>query len=100
GCSTLIEGMPCYSLGAGTAITPWDWSFALSEEEAEAKLSACPENAVLLSHSPPKGHVDKGLGSEAVLRAAENKHARLVLCGHIHELWGEQSQIGDIRVMN
>ena len=89
--------MPFFGLGAGVPVTPWDWSFDLTEEEAEAKLAACPEGAVLLSHSPPKGHVDKGLGSEAVLRAAEHKQPRLVLCGHIHELWGEHSQVGDLR---
>jgi Icc-related predicted phosphoesterase len=97
---TEIDGIPFFGLGAGVPVTPWDWSFDLTEEEAEAKLAACPERAVLLSHSPPKGHVDKGLGSEAVLRAAEQKQPRFVLCGHIHELWGSESRIGDVRVMN
>jgi Icc-related predicted phosphoesterase len=95
-----IEGIDFFGIGAGVPVTPWEWSFDLTEDEAEAKLSACPENAVLLSHSPPKGHVDKGLGSEAVLRAAEGKRPRLVLCGHIHELWGQESRIGEARVMN
>jgi uncharacterized protein len=97
---TEIDGVPFFGLGAGVPVTPWDWSFDLTEEEAEAKLAACPDGAVLLSHSPPKGHVDKGLGSEAVLRAAERKHPRLVLCGHIHELWGQESQIDGARVCN
>jgi Icc-related predicted phosphoesterase len=100
GGGTEIDGVPFYGIGAGIPVTPWDWSFDLTEEEAEAKLSACPESAVLLSHSPPKGHVDKGLGSEAVLRAAEGKRPRLVLCGHIHELWGQESRIAEARVMN
>jgi Icc-related predicted phosphoesterase len=95
-----IEGIPFFGIGAGIPVTPWDWSFDLTEEEAEARLSACPENAVLLSHSPPKGHVDKGLGSQAVLRAAESKQPRLVLCGHIHEMWGQESRINEARVMN
>jgi uncharacterized protein len=97
---TEVDGVQFFGLGAGVPVTPWDWSFDLTEEEAEAKLAACPEGAVLLSHSPPKGHVDKGLGSEAVLRAAEQKHPRLVLCGHIHELWGQESRAGDVRVLN
>jgi Icc-related predicted phosphoesterase len=100
GDGTEIDGTAFFGLGAGVPVTPWDWSFDLAEEDAEAKLSECPEGAVLLSHSPPKGHVDKGLGSEAVLHAAEEKHPKLVLCGHIHELWGQESRIGDVRVMN
>jgi Icc-related predicted phosphoesterase len=58
------------------------------------------EGAVLLSHSPPKGHVDKGLGSTAVLRAAQEKGARAVLCGHILEEWGGESRIGETLVRN
>ena len=100
GGGTEMEGIPFFGIGAGIPVTPWDWSFDLTEEEADAKLAACPENAVLLSHSPPKGHVDKGLGSAAVLRAAEDKQPRLVLCGHIHELWGQESRIAQARVMN
>jgi uncharacterized protein len=98
--ATEIDGVPFFGLGGGVPVTPWDWSFDLTEEEAEEKLAACPEDAVLLSHSPPKGHVDKGLGSEAVLRAAERKRPRVVLCGHIHELWGQESRLGDARVLN
>jgi uncharacterized protein len=95
-----IDGVAFFGLGAGVPTTPWDWSFDLTEEEAEAKLAACPPDAVLLSHSPPKGHVDKGLGSEAVLRAAQEKRPRAVLCGHIHELWGRESLIGETPVLN
>jgi uncharacterized protein len=97
---TEIEGVSFFGLGAGVPVTPWDWSFDLTEEEAESMLARCPEGAALLSHSPPKGHVDKGLGSEAVLRAAERKRPRIVLCGHIHELWGQESRIGDAPVLN
>jgi len=93
-----LDGVEFFGLGAGVPTTPWDWSFDLTDEEAEAMLAEMPDGAVLLSHSPPKGHVDKGLGSVAVARAGER--ARAVLCGHIHELWGEQSQIGDTLVRN
>jgi Icc-related predicted phosphoesterase len=95
-----VGGVRFFGLGAGVPVTPWDWSFDLTEEAAAGMLAACPKDAVLLSHSPPKGHVDKGLGSEAVLRAAEEKHPRALLCGHIHELWGQESQIGDTPVRN
>ena len=57
---------------------------------------------MLVSHSPPKGHVDgpRSLGSEAVLQAIEDKRPRVVICGHIHESAGEESTIGPIRVLN
>lgn len=95
-----VEGVSFFGLGAGVPTTPWDWSFDLTEEEAEGMLAGMPEGAVLLSHSPPKGHVDKGLGSAAVARAAERKQARAVLCGHIHEEWGNESRIGETFVRN
>lgn len=95
---TEVDGVPFFGLGAGVPTTPWDWSFDLTDEQAEEMLAGMPEGAVLLSHSPPKGHVDKGLGSEAVARAGER--ARAVLCGHIHEQWGGESRIGDALVRN
>ena len=100
-----IEGVDFYGLGAGVPITPWDWSFDLDEAEAEERLSGCPQGAVLVSHSPPRGHCDRSgsgqeLGSEAVLGAIESKRPRLVLCGHIHESWGCESTVGESTVIN
>jgi uncharacterized protein len=95
-----IDGVSFFGIGGGVPTTPWDWSFDLTEDEAAAKLAELPAGAVLLSHSPPKGHVDKGLGSVAVLEAAERTGARAVLCGHIHEQWGGESRIGATLVRN
>jgi len=95
-----VDGVPFFGLGAGVPTTPWSWSFDLTEEEAAEKLSGCPDGAVLVVHSPPKGHVDNGLGSEAVLRAIEERRPRLVVCGHVHEQWGNESQVGGVRVLN
>jgi Icc-related predicted phosphoesterase len=86
-------------------VTPWDWSFDLTEEEAAAKLAGCPDGCVLAVHSPPRGHVDvsgagEHLGSVAVLDAIVAKEPRLALCGHIHESWGERSAIGPTEVVN
>jgi len=100
GDSAEIDGVPFFGIGGGIPTTPWDWSFDLTEEEAANMLATLPEHAVLLSHSPPKGHVDKGLGSTAVLEAAQAKQARAVLCGHIHEEWTNESLIGDTLVRN
>jgi uncharacterized protein len=100
GSGTTIDGVDLYGLGGGIPTTPWDWSFDLTEDEAANMLVPLPEQAVLLSHSPPKGHVDKGLGSTSILEAAQSKHARAVLCGHIHEQWTNESHIGDTLVRN
>ncbi|MBW8059298.1 MAG: serine/threonine protein phosphatase, partial [Solirubrobacterales bacterium] len=66
-----IEGAEFYGLGAGVPITPWDWSFDLDDEEAAAMLAPCPEDAILVLHSPPQGHCDTNgagqhFGSEAL----------------------------------
>jgi Icc-related predicted phosphoesterase len=100
-----IDGVSFFGLGAGVPVTPWDWSFDLTEEEAAQRLAGCPEDCVLAVHSPPRGHVDMSsrgehLGSVAVLDAIVTKHPRLALCGHIHEAWGERSMIGPTEVIN
>lgn len=95
-----LDGTAFFGLGAGVPVTPWDWSFDLTEEEAEARLAGCPEGAVLVLHSPPQGHVDKGLGSQAILGAIERKRPPLAVCGHIHECWGRESSVGATRVLN
>ena len=105
GGGTEIDGVAFFGLGAGVPITPWDWSFDLTEEAAAELLEACPEGCVLAVHSPPRGRVDvsgagRHLGSEAVLRAIERTRPRLALCGHIHESWGMESRIGPTPVIN
>jgi Icc-related predicted phosphoesterase len=99
-----IAGVEFFGLGAGVPVTPWEWSFDLDEDEAARMLSGLSEGAVLVVHSPPRGHVDtsggRHLGSEAVLRAIETKRPPLALCGHIHESWGAESTIGRTRVVN
>ncbi|MGH2963447.1 MAG: metallophosphoesterase family protein [Solirubrobacterales bacterium] len=99
-----IDGVSFFGLGAGVPVTPWEWSFDLDEGAAERMLAGCPAGAVLVSHSPPKGHVDTSagahLGSEAVLRSIEAKRPPLALCGHIHESWREEDEIGPTRVIN
>jgi Icc-related predicted phosphoesterase len=95
-----LDGVRFFGLGAGVPVTPWDWSFDLTEEEAEHELAGCPPGSVLVLHSPPRGHVDDGLGSAAILRAIEEKRPPLAVCGHIHQCWGQESRIGDTRVLN
>lgn len=101
-----IDGVSFWGLGAGVPVTPFGpWSFDLSEEDAEALLADCPEGAVLVTHSPPRGHVDvagggEHLGSRAVLDAIHRARPPLVVCGHIHACWGQESDVDGTRVVN
>jgi Icc-related predicted phosphoesterase len=105
GGGTTIDGVEFYGLGAGIPVTPWEWSFDLDDDLARERLVACPEGAVLVLHSPPKGHCDSGgdgthFGSPALLEAIEAKRPRLAVCGHIHESWGCESAIDGTPVRN
>ena len=100
-----VSGREFFGLGAGIPITPWDWSFDLSDEEATAALADCPEGAVMVLHSPPQGHCDVSgagdhLGSPALAAAIERLQPPLAVCGHIHESWGERSRIGATEIAN
>jgi uncharacterized protein len=95
-----IDGVSFFGLGAGIPTTPWDWSFDLSDDEAAERLEACPEGGILVVHSPPKGHLDKGFGSEAILQTIEAKLPRIAVFGHIHECQGEQERLGATLLAN
>jgi Icc-related predicted phosphoesterase len=102
---TTIDGLEFFGLGAGVPVTPWEWSFDLDDEAATEMLTACPENAVLVLHSPPRDHCDSAgdgshFGSPALLQAIEQKRPRLAVCGHIHESWGCESQVGPTPIRN
>lgn len=103
--SVEIAGTTFFGLGAGVPTTPWEWSFDLSDEEAEEMLEPCPEGAVLVVHSPPQGHCDRSsggdhLGSHAILDTIARRRPPLAVCGHIHEAWGERSQVGPTEIAN
>ncbi len=102
---TTIDGIEFFGLGAGIPVTPWEWSFDLDDKAATEMLAACPEGAVLVLHSPPRDHCDSAsdgtnFGSPALLRAIEEKRPRLAVCGHIHESWGCESQVGPTQIRN
>ncbi len=100
------SGIPFFGIGGGIPITPFgSWSFDFSENDAARLLKACPVGAVLISHSPPKGTVDRAssgqsLGSTAVRDAIVRLQLRLVVCGHIHACAGERATIGSTPVVN
>lgn len=100
-----LDGVSFWGVGGATPVTPFGaWSFDLDEDDAGVLLAECPEGAVLVTHSPPYGHVDTAggehLGSRAVLEAIERASPRLVVCGHIHACWAQESTVGSTRIVN
>ncbi|MEL6330156.1 MAG: metallophosphoesterase [Planctomycetota bacterium] len=106
GGSVELDGVTFFGLGAAVPQTPFgSWSVDLSEREAARLLAACPPDAVLVTHSPPLGHCDRASsgsphGSSAILACVERTRPRLVLCGHIHDSWGETSRLGPTEICN
>lgn len=106
GQGTDINGVSFFGLGGGVPVTPFgDWSFDLSEEQATKLLEACPDQAVLVSHSPPKGLVDRSssgqsLGSTAVRETLILRNLKLVVSGHIHASAGKSTMLNVTPVVN
>ncbi len=100
-----VGGVSFWGLGGGVPVTPFGpWSFDLGEDEARSLLAGCPEGAVLVTHSPPFGHVDESggrhLGSSAILETVERARPCLVVCGLIHGCWRQESLEGETRIVN
>lgn len=101
-----IAGWPIFGIGGGIPVTPFgSWSYDFSEKEAAELLQNCPAEAIIISHSPPKGAVDvsssgQSLGSTAVYETILNKNPKLVVCGHIHESGGQKTHIQQTLVIN
>lgn len=101
-----IGGLALFGLGYGIPPTPFGaWSCDLDEASAAAMLDECRGADILITHSPPKGVGDVtsqggSVGSEAIRSAIARIQPKLAVCGHIHDSWGNEGQIGDTRVVN
>ncbi|RME14732.1 MAG: serine/threonine protein phosphatase [Alphaproteobacteria bacterium] len=101
-----ISGIRIFGIGGGIPVTPFgSWSWDLTEQQAEALLAGAEGAEVIVSHSPPKGVADRtstgqSVGSSALRAAIERFRPRLVLCGHVHDCWGQDGMIGRTRVRN
>ncbi len=102
-----IGGVKMFGLGYSVPPPPFGegWSCNLDEAEAEAMLAQCKAADILISHSPPRGVADRtsagqSVGSLAVAEAIRRVQPELVLCGHIHDSWGEEGRIGATRIFN
>ena len=106
GSGVTVAGLQFFGIGGGIPVTPFgSWSYDFTEELATELLAGCPEDCVLVSHSPPKGAVDvsssgRTLGSSAVRKTILRQHPRLVVCGHIHASAGRQATLGSSPVIN
>ncbi|MBE1285740.1 MAG: serine/threonine protein phosphatase [Rhodobacteraceae bacterium] len=101
-----VEGLRVFGLGYGVPVTPFgSWSCDLSELEAATLLAPCETVDILITHSPPKGVADRtssgvSVGSTAIRAAIERVEAKVALCGHVHDCWGERGIIGNTEVIN
>ncbi|MCA9125110.1 MAG: hypothetical protein KDB11_33270, partial [Planctomycetales bacterium] len=106
GSGTELDGIKFWGVGGAIPITPFgSWSYDFSEDDGRRLLADCPARAILVSHSPPKGVLDKSsrgqsLGSEAVLEAVEKSQPLLVVCGHIHDSSGQCELLGSTTAVN
>ena len=83
----------------------FSWNASETEEQAAKMLTECPQNAVLLTHTPPQGVADLQRngdheGSMAIYEATLRLAPKLLLCGHIHHAWGSHGKIGSTDVQN
>lgn len=106
GNSVEIKGITFFGIGGGIPTTPFGpWSVDLSEHDARRLLTASFSEFVFVTHSPPLGCLDalandQHVGSEAVRTFVGKARPLFVVCGHIHENAGQQSDSGGIPVIN
>lgn len=102
-----IDGVRIAGIGCAIPpLPPMPWgSYDMTEDAAGAVLAEFSGVDVLVSHSPPKGAVDVhdtagSFGSVAVRDWVREAQPTLVLCGHIHDCWGQEAMISKTRVCN
>ena len=106
GSGTVAGGVPIWGVGGAIPVTPFgSWSYDFTEEEAAELLAGCSTGGILVSHSPPRGLVDRSsrgenLGSHAVREVIDQTAPRLVVCGHIHESAGQQAELNATTIVN
>jgi len=117
-------GVVCHTL-IGTSVEidgvrflgfPWvpsftgEWNREEDEQDIYNRLDEIDigANDVLISHGPPRGHVDVNawgemcgsLALEEKLRSLRRHRLSFVLCGHIHECAGNASMLNGIGIYN
>lgn len=104
GCT--LDGVEFWGVGGAIPVTPFgSWSYDFDEQQGADLLDGCPSGAVLVVHSPPLDTVDTDStgrirGSHSVRQTVTEKQPSVVICGHIHDDWGKQVQLGRSRIFN
>lgn len=84
---TTLNGMVIW----GSPWTPpfYNWAFMREEADLENIFAQIPLNTdILVTHGPPFGTLDDGLGSKALKNRLQTVKPKLHFFGHIHEGYG------------
>ncbi len=106
GAGCTINQVAFWGVGGGIPVTPFgDWSYDFDEKTALGLLQDCPRHGVLVVHSPPLDTVDHDStgrirGSSAIREIILQRQPRLVVCGHIHSSWQQQTTLGETLILN
>lgn len=106
GAGMTLRGISFFGLGGEIpSRNTFHWNASETEVNAAKMLTACPPNAVLITHTPPFGAADlqnngNHEGSVSIRDAAENLAPQLLLCGHIHHAWGSHGKVASTPVHN
>lgn len=87
--SVFIEGLHIF----GSPISPFQAGMAFNRHrgsDIEREWQLIPFNTdILITHAPPSGILDDGLGCEALCRQVEQKSPKFHLFGHAHKSYGQ-----------
>lgn len=87
------------------------WAFHADDIRLEAAYGAVQECDILLSHGPPHGYLDvvpskygsasgTNVGAFPANAALLRTKPSYMICGHIHEGYGEVNHVGGTRIIN
>lgn len=104
-----LQGGPCTTFTIfGSPYSPAKdmWAFGYASEDAPSMWSKIPLDCdIVLTHTPPKYHLDersdrRAAGCEALRQALWRVRPRLMVCGHIHESRGAHMIKWDLSMSN
>lgn len=76
----------------GSLKTPFSTPNERDEEDFYSIFELVDSKTILLSHTPPFGIFDEieheHIGSKVLLEIIEKRKPYMLLCGHVHEVWG------------